>query len=95
MQQWDKTKNKVYPICNMTFTKEFNHNHQVLKLHKGEIDNDSLESLTSDEKNKFPSFVPDDNNVIAESFPEKLKSSFLIDDDEIIDVNLSIVDHQT
>ena len=41
------------------------------------------------------SFVSDGNKVIAEGFPENLNSSFLSDDSEIIDVNLSIVDHQT
>ena len=88
----DKTnKNKVCPICNM-FTQKFNHDHHVLKLHKGEIGNDSSPgSVTSDKQN----MVSDDNNVIAQNFPESLNSSFSSDDGEIIDVNLSIVDHQT
>ena len=43
----------------------------------------------------LPSFVSDDNNVIAESLPENLNLSFLSNDGEIIDVNLSILDHQT
>ena len=89
MQQRDKTnKNKVCPICIMTFTQKFNRDSHVLKLHKGEIGNDSLlGSVTSDEQNMLPSFVSDHNNVIAESFPENLNSSFLDDDGEIIDVN--------
>ena len=89
MQQRDKTnKKKVCPICIMTFTQKFNRDSHVLKLHKGEIGNDSLlGSVTSDEQNMLPSFVSDDNNVIAESFPENLNSSFLDDDGEIIDVN--------
>ena len=40
-------------------------------------------------------FVSDDNNVIAESFPENLNPSFLNDDSKVIDVSSCIVDHQT
>ena len=43
----------------------------------------------------LPSFVSDDNNVIAESLPKNLNLSFLSNDGEIIDVNLSILDHET
>ena len=43
----------------------------------------------------LPSFVSDDNNVTAESLPENLNLSFLSNDGEINDVNLSILDHQT
>ena len=96
MQQGNKTnKNKVCLICNMTFTEKFSRHHPVLKLYKVEIGNDSsLGSVPSDEQNMLPSFVSD-NNVIAESFPENLNLSFLSDYGEIIDLNLSILDHQT
>ena len=79
----DKTsKNKVCPICNITFTQKCNRARRVFKLHKNEIGNDSsLGSVTSREQGILPSFVSDDNdnNVIAESFPENLNSSFLSD----------------
>ena len=97
MQQRDKTsKNKVCPICDMIFTKKFNRDLHILNLHKGETGNDSsLGNVANDEQNMLPSFVSDDNNLIAESFDENLNSSFLSDDGEIIDVNLSKLDHQT
>ena len=96
MQQRDKiNKDKVCPICKTTFTQKFNLDRHILKLHKGEIGNDSsLGSVTSDEQNMLPSFLSDENNIIAEIFPKNLNSSFLNDDGEIIDVNLS-KDHQT
>lgn len=42
----------------------------------------------------LPNFVSDNNNVITESLPQNLNLSFLNNDSEIIDVNLSAVDHQ-
>ena len=49
----DKTsKNKVCPICNITFTQKYNRARHVFKLHKNEIGNDSsLGSVTSHEQN--------------------------------------------
>ena len=76
-QRYKINKNKVRTICNMTFTQKLNRDRHVLKLHKDEIGNNlSLWSVASDEQNMRPSFVSDDNDVKAESFPENPNPSF-------------------
>ena len=97
MQQGEKAaKEKACPFCNTIFTQKTLCDSHLLEIYQGECANYSLlESVTNDEQNMLPSFVPLDDTGVIEVFSKKLNSSVLSNDGEIIDVNLSILERKT
>lgn len=78
----------------MNFAQKSNRGRHLLKINQGKSANNSLfENAPSDDKCTLPSFVSAvGDTIIVEKFPEKLNSTFLSNDIEIVDVNFSIAD---